>query len=215
MKAKNTEKGDKMKKKIAEIKLITRLFLALGAAAVLSLTTGCAGMMVDDARRFTDADYNRQAEIDINNAWYAETEEPKAEPEPSIFSNDWCMKYRAGIKLVTVSLFCAPAIGSDSAGKEIYLPLSALCAYGIASIPVDWNKEKDSYKWPVVGGAAAGLAAGIAVVVQNKLYESQYGWEGIISFGTAFIATCLGTGVGGIIGDIAGAFDKSVTGKKI
>jgi hypothetical protein len=120
------------------------------------------------------------------------------------------MKYKAVFKVLTTGFFTGLALaGDEHTNKMITIPVCALTGYGIASMPVDWDKEGNWYKWPVVGGAVAGLTAGIVMIQQNKLYEGQYGWEGLICFGTAFISTVIGTGAGGIVGDIANAIDMS------
>lgn len=179
--------------------------MAVLALSIMLFFAGCAEFMTNDPRRFTDADYSRAEAIDTDNA--LKTEKKTEENEPALWSIDWSIKYRAQFKILYTGLFAGLAMSGEESNKGIAVPLSALIGYGIASFPMSWEKDGNWYKWPVIGGAAAGLTAGIVMIVQDKLYEGQYGWEGLICFGTAVITTIIGTGVGGIAGDIANAVD--------
>jgi hypothetical protein len=197
-----------MKYKIENLKLkIKEAVPIVLALAIMFFSTGCAEFVTNDARRFTDSDYSTPQLIDLDNAW--KTDEKIKENEPPFGSNEWCIKYRAVSKVLSTGFLTGMALAGQESNKEIVVPIFALIGYGIASMPISWEKDGDWYKWPVIGGAAAGLTAGVVMIVQNKLYEGQYGWEGLICFGTAFLSTCIGTGIGGIVGDIANAVDMS------
>jgi len=197
------------REKELKMKQITRLFVAAAGLAMFLVSTGCAGVMANDPRRVTESEYKAYnsavTDIDIDNAW--KTDDGPKDMEPSIGSDDWYIKYRPLWKALSTGLFACLALAGQENDKELAVPFSALLGYGAASLGVYWNKDSDVYKWSVLGGAAVGFVTGINIIIDQKLYTGQYGWEWLITTSVTFLSTIAGAGIGGIVGDILHGFE--------
>lgn len=186
------ENNSRFFKKVISVLIIT----------IIMFTTGCATL---DMEKESGADtVNNTATVKSDN---------------NIFSPDWSRENKTTVKIIYASGFALLGAGLTLSAQQnqgtaaLLIPILAIMGLGTGYFAsMDWEKDSNWYKIPVITGAFAGLTADIVMAVNTN---DPYGTEKLFYFMVAPFFAMAGAGIGGIVGDILNAIESPTNaGKK-